>query len=243
MPRAPSMRVAAAADLTPRVGLTRIRSTRALATINPRIEIKIGTVRRKLRSTKKRSQMASTSQRIPANPAAVTRAANPRATRANTPKASTKRYAFLLIKSGYCSYAFFFQDKTSHSELKEVKDKSSKHKSSSSKSSKRSHSPPRHEEESQKAKIPKVKSKSEEDSADGFDSSMGANFDDVLGLLNIPISSKKSSSNSKSKFVAKPTAAPSSSALSAPTTAGSSKEALSTSSRPTSKVISRNSFL
>nr|AAO41456.1 RE20724p [Drosophila melanogaster] len=127
------------------------------------------------------------------------------------------------------------KDKTSHSELKEVKDKSSKHKSSSSKSSKRSHSPPRHEEESQKAKIPKVKSKSEEDSADGFDSSMGANFDDVLGLLNIPISSKKSSSNSKSKFVAKPTAAPSSSALSAPTTAGSSKEALSTSSRPTSK--------
>ncbi|XP_039490582.1 transcription elongation factor B polypeptide 3 [Drosophila santomea] len=128
------------------------------------------------------------------------------------------------------------KDKTSHSESKQDKDKekSSKHKSSSSKSSKRSHSPQRHEDESQKAKVPKVKSKSEEDSADGFDSSMGANFDDVLGLLNMPMSSKKCSSNSKSKFVAKPTTAPSSSVLSAPTTAGSSREAFSASSRPTS---------
>ncbi|XP_002098404.2 transcription elongation factor B polypeptide 3 [Drosophila yakuba] len=128
------------------------------------------------------------------------------------------------------------KDKTLHSESKQDKDKdkSSKHKSSSSKSSKRSHSPQRHEDESQKAKVPKVKSKSEEDSADGFDSSMGANFDDVLGLLNMPMSSKKSSSNSKSKFVAKPTTAPSSSVLSAPTTAGSSREAYSASSRPTS---------
>ncbi|EDV54033.1 transcription elongation factor B polypeptide 3 [Drosophila erecta] len=126
------------------------------------------------------------------------------------------------------------KDKTSHSESKPDKDKSSKHKSSSSKSSKRSHSPQRHEEDAQKAKIPKVKSKSEEDSADGFDSSMGANFDDVLGLLNMPMSSKKIGSNSKSKFAAKPTTAPSSSALSASTTAGPSREVFSASSRPTS---------
>ncbi|XP_037713492.1 transcription elongation factor B polypeptide 3 [Drosophila subpulchrella] len=126
------------------------------------------------------------------------------------------------------------KDKSSHSESKPAKDKSSKHKSSSSsKSSKRSHSPQRTEEDAQKAKIPKIKSKSEENSADGFDSSMGANFDDVLGLLNMPMSSKKSSSGSKSKFPSKPATAPSSAALSNPTASGSSREAFSTSSRPT----------
>ncbi|XP_052836174.1 transcription elongation factor B polypeptide 3 [Drosophila gunungcola] len=128
------------------------------------------------------------------------------------------------------------KDKSSHSEQKPAKDKSSKHKSSSSKSSKRSRSPQRPEEEVQKAKIPKTKPKSEEDSADGFDSSMGANFDDVLGLLNMPMSSKKSNSSSKSKFTAKPATAPSSSALSTPAATGSSasRETFAISSRPTS---------
>ncbi|KAH8251651.1 hypothetical protein KR038_003523 [Drosophila bunnanda] len=91
-----------------------------------------------------------------------------------------------------------------HLQEKLHKDKSSKHHKSSSKSSKRSHSPQRADEESSKAKIPKTKAKSEEDSPDGFDSSMGANFDDVLGMLNMPMSSKKSTS-SKSKSVAKMT--------------------------------------
>ncbi|XP_016989175.1 transcription elongation factor B polypeptide 3 [Drosophila rhopaloa] len=126
------------------------------------------------------------------------------------------------------------KDKTSHSEQKPAKDKSSKHKSSSSKSSKRSHSPQRTEEETQKAKIPKTKPKSEEDSADGFDSSMGANFDDVLGLLNMPMNSKKSNNSTKSKFTAKPATAPSSSALPTPSAAVSSREAFAISSRPTS---------
>ncbi|XP_017015229.2 transcription elongation factor B polypeptide 3 [Drosophila takahashii] len=125
------------------------------------------------------------------------------------------------------------KDKSSHGEPKPAKDKSSKHKSSSSKSSKRSHSPQRAEEDVQKAKIPKTKSKSEEDSADGFDSSMGANFDDVLGLLNMPMSSKKGSgSSSKSKFPSKPPSAQSS--VSTPSAAGTSREAFPTSSRPTS---------
>ncbi|XP_017072553.1 transcription elongation factor B polypeptide 3 [Drosophila eugracilis] len=127
------------------------------------------------------------------------------------------------------------KDKSAHSETRPAKDKSSKHKSSSSssKSSKRSHSPQRPEEEAQKAKIPKTKPKSEEDSVDGFDSSMGANFDDVLGLLNMPMSSKKGNSSSKSKFSAKPNTAPSSSTLPIPTAAGSTREILSTSSRTT----------
>ncbi|KAH8354330.1 hypothetical protein KR084_008139 [Drosophila pseudotakahashii] len=128
------------------------------------------------------------------------------------------------------------KDKSSHGEPKPAKDKSSKHKSSSSKSSKRSHSPQRPEEDVQKAKVAKTKSKSEEDSADGFDSSMGANFDDVLGLLNMPISSKKgsSSSSSKSKFPSKPASASLSAPLSTPTAAGTSREAFPTSSRSTS---------
>ncbi|KAH8331096.1 hypothetical protein KR067_011572 [Drosophila pandora] len=103
--------------------------------------------------------------------------------------------------------------KSKHDKDKSSKEKHSKHKSSSSKSAKRSHSPTRTEEDAQKAKIPKIKAKSEEDSADGFDSSMGANFDDVLGMLNVPMSSKKSShSSSKNKLAPKPTtaAAPSS---------------------------------
>lgn len=99
--------------------------------------------------------------------------------------------------------------KSKHDKDKSSKEKHSKHKSSSSKSAKRSHSPTRTEEDAQKAKIPKIKAKSEEDSADGFDSSMGANFDDVLGMLNVPMSSKKSShSSSKNKLAPKPTTVP-----------------------------------
>ncbi|KAH8382674.1 hypothetical protein KR009_004812 [Drosophila setifemur] len=131
------------------------------------------------------------------------------------------------------------KDKSSHSEQKSHKEKSSKHRSSSSKSSKRSHTPQRSEEEANKAKIPKIKAKSEEDSADGFDSSMGANFDDVLGMLNMPMSSKKTtSSGSKNKSTAKPvttvssTTSSSTSSHTAPA-AGSSKEATSSSIRPT----------
>ncbi|XP_017017469.1 transcription elongation factor B polypeptide 3 [Drosophila kikkawai] len=119
--------------------------------------------------------------------------------------------------------------KSKHEKEKPPKDKSSKHHKSSSKSSKRSHSPHRVDEESSKAKIPKTKAKSEEDSPDGFDSSMGANFDDVLGMLNMPMSSKKSTSG-KSKSVAK-MASSSSSTPVAP--AAPSRDAF-LSSRPTS---------
>ncbi|KAH8292014.1 hypothetical protein KR054_003481 [Drosophila jambulina] len=120
--------------------------------------------------------------------------------------------------------------KSKHEKEKLHKDKSSKHhKSSSSKSSKRSHSPQR-DEESSKAKIPKTKAKTEEDSPDGFDSSMGANFDDVLGMLNMPMSSKKSASG-KSKSVAKTSSSSSSSTPGAP--AAPSRDAF-LSSRPTS---------
>ncbi|XP_017046456.1 transcription elongation factor B polypeptide 3 [Drosophila ficusphila] len=124
------------------------------------------------------------------------------------------------------------KEKSSQSEQKPAKDKSSKHKSSSSKSSKRSHSPSHPEEEAQKAKLPKTKPKSEEDSADGFDSSMGANFDDVLGLLNMPMSNKKGS-GSKSKFPSKPVTAATSS-FATPTASVSSRETFTSSNRPTS---------
>ncbi|KAH8242639.1 hypothetical protein KR032_000680 [Drosophila birchii] len=115
--------------------------------------------------------------------------------------------------------------------LHKDKDKSSKHHKSSSKSSKRSHSPQRADEESSKAKIPKTKGKSEGDSPDGFDSSMGANFDDVLGMLNMPMSSKRSTSG-KSKTVAK-TAASSSSSSTPVASAPPSREPF-LSSRPSS---------
>ncbi|XP_030370326.1 transcription elongation factor B polypeptide 3 [Scaptodrosophila lebanonensis] len=93
----------------------------------------------------------------------------------------------------------------SHSVHSHSKDKSSKHKSSSSgsaKSAKRARSSDRTVDEvSPKPKIAKTKTKAEalsnEDTADGFDSTMGANFDDVLGMLNVPMSSKKSSSKPK----------------------------------------------
>ncbi|KAH8356451.1 hypothetical protein KR200_004719 [Drosophila serrata] len=111
------------------------------------------------------------------------------------------------------------------------KDKSSKHHKSSSKSSKRSHSPQRADEDSSKAKIPKTKAKSEEDSPDGFDSSMGANFDDVLGMLNMPMSNKKSTSG-KSKSVAKITASTSSS--STPVAPAATSRDAFMSSRPSS---------
>ncbi|KAH8414640.1 hypothetical protein KR215_011212 [Drosophila sulfurigaster] len=92
------------------------------------------------------------------------------------------------------------------SEQKVAKDKSDKHKSSStstsssakssSSSSKRAHSLQRLDEESPKSKKPKSKPKADvveqKETADGFDSSMGANFDDVLGMLNMPLSGKKS---------------------------------------------------
>ncbi|XP_062122879.1 transcription elongation factor B polypeptide 3 [Drosophila sulfurigaster albostrigata] len=101
------------------------------------------------------------------------------------------------------------EDKSQHhsSEQKVAKDKSDKHKSSStstsssaksssSSSSKRTRSPQRLDEESPKSKKPKSKPKADvveqKETADGFDSSMGANFDDVLGMLNMPLSGKKS---------------------------------------------------
>ncbi|XP_017103221.2 transcription elongation factor B polypeptide 3 [Drosophila bipectinata] len=132
--------------------------------------------------------------------------------------------------------------KGEHSKSKHDKDKSSKesskhskHKSSSSKSGKRSHSPTRTEDDTQKAKIPKIKAKSEEDSADGFDSSMGANFDDVLGMLNVPISSKKSShSSSKTKLAPKTTPAPASSSTSSTPQASATLGTTPTISKPTS---------
>jgi len=100
MPRVPSTSAAAAAEVTPRASQIRIRNTKAVATTSPRTgtRTRIRRVTRRSKSTGKRSQMASTSQRIPANPAAVTRAANLRATRASTAKASTKRYVLLYIK-------------------------------------------------------------------------------------------------------------------------------------------------
>ncbi|KAH8311918.1 hypothetical protein KR044_008553 [Drosophila immigrans] len=105
------------------------------------------------------------------------------------------------------------EDKSHHhsSEQKLAKDKADKHKSSStststptsssnksSSSAKRTRSPQRLDEESPKSKKPKSKPKADvveqqKETADGFDSSMGANFDDVLGMLNIPLSGKKSS--------------------------------------------------
>ncbi|KAH8236782.1 hypothetical protein KR026_010830 [Drosophila bipectinata] len=131
--------------------------------------------------------------------------------------------------------------KGEHSKSKHDKEKSSKekhhskHKSSSSKSGKRSHSPTRTEDDTQKAKIPKIKAKSEEDSADGFDSSMGANFDDVLGMLNVPISSKKSShSSSKTKLAPKTTPAPASSSTSSTPQASATLGTTPTISKPTS---------
>ncbi|XP_020817263.1 transcription elongation factor B polypeptide 3 [Drosophila serrata] len=121
--------------------------------------------------------------------------------------------------------------KSKHEKEKPHKDKSSKHHKSSSKSSKRSHSPQRADEDSSKAKIPKTKAKSEEDSPDGFDSSMGANFDDVLGMLNMPMSNKKSTSG-KSKSVAKITASTSSS--STPVAPAATSRDAFMSSRPSS---------
>ncbi|XP_064550328.1 transcription elongation factor B polypeptide 3 isoform X1 [Drosophila montana] len=97
------------------------------------------------------------------------------------------------------------QDKSQHSEQKVAKEKSDKHKSSSTstKSSKRSRSPQRtQDDESPKAKISKIKPKADpvehKETADEFDSSMGANFDDVLGMLNMPMSSKKITNKLKS---------------------------------------------
>ncbi|XP_022220825.2 transcription elongation factor B polypeptide 3 [Drosophila obscura] len=142
------------------------------------------------------------------------------------------------------------KDKPQHIDQKTPKDKSERHKSSSSssKSSKRHHSPQRQEEElaTPKPKIAKTKmtkdATGQEESVDGFDSSMGANFDDVLGMLNMPMSSNKKSSSSKAKHVAKPhtTAASSSSTSSASASASvaaaavapSYREASSSSSRP-----------
>ncbi|XP_034488648.1 transcription elongation factor B polypeptide 3 [Drosophila innubila] len=97
------------------------------------------------------------------------------------------------------------EDKQHHSnEPKLAKEKSDKHKSSStsSSSSKRTRSPHRLDDDSPQSKKPKSKPKSDaveqKETADGFDSSMGANFDDVLGMLNIPISGKKNSLKLKS---------------------------------------------
>lgn len=105
------------------------------------------------------------------------------------------------------------EEKPSHhhgSDQKLTKEKSDqKHKSSStsssskSSSSKRTRSPQRLDDDSPKAKKPKNKPKvdaveQQKDTADGFDSSMGANFDDVLGMLNMPISTKKNTPKFKS---------------------------------------------
>ncbi|XP_017849244.1 transcription elongation factor B polypeptide 3 [Drosophila busckii] len=82
---------------------------------------------------------------------------------------------------------------------KPIKEKSDKHKSSH-KSTKRSRSPQPVDASSPKTKIPKIKVEPKEEpaSADEFDSSLGANFGDVLGMLNMPISSKKISTKLRS---------------------------------------------
>ncbi|BFF93044.1 transcription elongation factor B polypeptide 3 [Drosophila madeirensis] len=137
------------------------------------------------------------------------------------------------------------KEKPKHIDQKTPKGKSDRHKSSSSssKSSKRHHSPQRQEEEfaTPKPKIAKTKTTKDitgqEESVDGFDSSMGANFDDVLGMLNMPMSSSKKSSF-KAKHVAKPhttaasTSSTSSAAAAAAAVAPSYREASSSSSRP-----------
>ncbi|EDW84289.1 uncharacterized protein Dwil_GK14059 [Drosophila willistoni] len=82
----------------------------------------------------------------------------------------------------------------------QVDQKSEKDKSSASasanKSSKRKRSPNRQDDGTPPSKAAKNKSITEEDSQDGFDSSMGANFDDVLGMLNLPMGSSSSSKKS-----------------------------------------------
>ncbi|XP_068154301.1 transcription elongation factor B polypeptide 3 [Drosophila tropicalis] len=88
-----------------------------------------------------------------------------------------------------------------HEKPKDQEDqKSEKQKSSASasanKSSKRKRSPNRQDDGTQPSKAVKNKSMTEEDSQDGFDSSMGANFDDVLGMLNLPMGSSSSSKRS-----------------------------------------------
>ncbi|EDV93006.1 GH18516 [Drosophila grimshawi] len=139
------------------------------------------------------------------------------------------------------------EDKSQHSEQKVlVKEKSDKHKSSSSSakssSSKRTRSPARLEEESPISKISKTKSKAEpvdekaEEAADEFDSSMGANFDDVLGMLNMPMSGKKSVGKIKSPnkpATTKTGSSTSSSSTSKRTTATTMNNNNSSSSRPT----------
>ncbi|KAM8707420.1 hypothetical protein ACLKA7_011496 [Drosophila subpalustris] len=87
-----------------------------------------------------------------------------------------------------------------------AKEKTDKHKSnstsSSSSSSKRARTPQRLDDDSPQAKKPKSKPKTDaveqKETPDGFDSSMGANFDDVLGMLNMPISGKKNALKLKS---------------------------------------------
>ncbi|KAL7727542.1 hypothetical protein ACLKA6_000100 [Drosophila palustris] len=104
------------------------------------------------------------------------------------------------------------EDKSQHhhnNEAKQLaKEKTDKHKSSStsssskSSSSKRARTPQRLDDDSPQAKKPKSKPKTDaveqKETPDGFDSSMGANFDDVLGMLNMPISGKKNALKLKS---------------------------------------------
>ncbi|XP_030080611.1 transcription elongation factor B polypeptide 3 [Drosophila hydei] len=93
------------------------------------------------------------------------------------------------------------ESKSQNSEQKVSKEKSEKHKST--KSSKRSRSPHgTQDDDSPKAKVSKTKPTADaaepKDTANEFDSSMGANFDDVLGMLNMPMSGKKMSGKLKS---------------------------------------------
>ncbi|EDW14630.2 uncharacterized protein Dmoj_GI24361 [Drosophila mojavensis] len=130
------------------------------------------------------------------------------------------------------------ENKSQSSEQKVSKEKSEKHKSSSTstKSSKRSRSPPRtQEDDAPKAKISKTKPMADavepKETANEFDSSMGANFDDVLGMLNMPMSGKKVAGKVKSpqKPKTSATATPSTS-VKKPTTATSTSTATTTTS-------------
>ncbi|KAH8409798.1 hypothetical protein KR222_008046, partial [Zaprionus bogoriensis] len=136
--------------------------------------------------------------------------------------------------------------KSKHDKKEEQLEKSDKHKSSSasSKSSKRSRSPQRTDGDQPQSK--KSKSKSKPDAAepkgaesaaaaDGFDSSMGANFDDVLGMLNMPMSGKKVSSKPKT-----PSKSTSAAAAAATTTAGTAAKRTITTTTTAAPANSRN---
>ncbi|XP_017855728.1 PREDICTED: transcription elongation factor B polypeptide 3 [Drosophila arizonae] len=130
------------------------------------------------------------------------------------------------------------ESKSQSSEQKVSKEKSEKHKSSSTstKSSKRSRSPPRtQEDDAPKAKISKTKPMADaaepKETANEFDSSMGANFDDVLGMLNMPMSGKKVAGKVKSPQKPKTSStATSSTSIKKPTTATTTSTATATTS-------------